>query len=96
MRMTQIRFLICVNGLETLDAAESALRRLHDPLQDASSVVTVSEDVVARRKTMLRALGLHLVELLNVKLVIADDAPIVGGGIHRETRRKGAVSADNE
>ena len=94
--MTQIRFLICVNGLETLDAAESALRCLHDPLQHSSSVVTVSEDVVARRKTMLRALGLHLVELLDVKLVIADDAPIVGGGIHRETRSERTVGANDE
>ena len=72
--------------LETLDASESALRRLHDPADHAGGVVAVAEDVVTGRQTMLRTLLLHLVELLHVKLVIADDAPIVRGRVHRETR----------
>ena len=74
--------------LEALDASEPALGRLHDPANHARGVVAVPKDVVTGRQAMLRTLLLHLVELLHVKLVIADDAPLVSGRVHRETRRE--------
>src|SRR6185369_16219963 len=81
---------------EALDAAEATLRRLHDPTDHAGGVVAITEDVITRRQTMLRALALHLIELLHVKLVIADDAPIVCRGVHRETRSKRSIRSNDE
>ena len=63
--------------LKALDAPESTLGRLHNPAQHALRVVAVAEDVVAGRKAVLRTLHFHRIELLHVKLVIADDAPIM-------------------
>jgi len=71
-------------------------RLLESPTDDAHVVVAIAEDVVARRKAMLSAFHFHLIQLLNVKLVIADGAPIVGGGIHRETRRQRTIRANNQ
>lgn len=82
--------------LKALYSSESTLRRLRDPTEDARRVVAVTEDVVTGRQTMLGAFNLHFVELLHIKLVIADNAPIVGGRIHRETRSETAIRADNQ
>ena len=82
--------------LEALYTSEATLGGLHDPVQHARRVVTVTKDVVTGRQAMLRTLGLHFVKLFHVELVIADDAPIVRSGIHREARRKGTVRADNQ
>src|SRR5262249_24400018 len=68
-----------ISLLEALDAAESALGRLRDPTENASGVVAVPKNVITRRKTMLRALRLHLVELFHVELVIAYDTPVMRG-----------------
>ena len=82
--------------LETLYTPKTTLRRLRNPTKDARCVVAIAEDVVTSRKTMLRAFDFHFVELLHVKLVIADNAPIVCGRVHRETRRETAVGADDQ
>ena len=77
-------------------AFESVPGLLRRPGQHAHRVVAVAENVVAGRKTMLRAIYLHLVELLDVKLVIAHHAPVVRRGIHRETRRQRTVRANDQ
>ena len=45
---------------------------------------------------MLRALHLHLIQLLHVKLVIANRAPVVRRRIHREARRQRAIGANDQ
>lgn len=79
---------LCFKTLEALYTSEAALRGLHDPVQYAGRVVTVAKDVVTGRQAVRRTLALHFVELLRVEFVIADDAPIVCSGVHRETRRQ--------
>ena len=74
--------------LEALYTSEATFGGLHDPVQYAGRVITVTKNVVTGRQAMRRTLALHFVELLRVELVIADDAPIVRSGIHRETRRQ--------
>ena len=54
-------------------------RLLQPPADDAHVVVAVTENVVARRETVLRAFNFHLIQLLHIKLVVADCAPIVRG-----------------
>ena len=88
MSGTALLCLLCffvAKFLETLDASKPSLGRLHDPTDHAGGVVAVTKDVVTSRQAMLRALTLHLIELLHVKLVIADDAPIMCSRVHRET-----------
>ena len=82
--------------LETLYTPETTFGGLRNPTEDALGVVAITQDVVTGRKTMLGAFDLHFVELLHVKLVIADNAPIVCGRVHRETRSEAAVGADNQ
>src|SRR2546421_7211520 len=77
-------------------AAEAVQRLARDPLQHALGVVAVGEDVVAGRKTVLRALLLHLVELLNVELRVLNRAPVVRRRVHREAGRERAVGAYDE
>ena len=45
---------------------------------------------------MLGAIDLHLVELLDVELVVADHAPVVRRRVHREARRQRAVRANDQ
>ena len=82
--------------LKTLYTPETTFSGLRNPTEDARSVVAITQDVVTGRKTMLRAFDLHFVELFHVKLVIADDAPIVCGRVHRKTRGEAAIGADDQ
>src|SRR5580700_11311416 len=45
---------------------------------------------------MLLAGCFHASQLFRVKLVAINVSPVVGGGIHRETRSHGAVGADDD
>ena len=85
----------CSLTLETLYSSEPTLGGLRDPTENARRVVAIAQDVVTSRKTMLRAFDFHFVELLRVKFVIADNAPIVCGRIHRETRCEAAIGTDD-
>ena len=52
-------------------------RLLQAPRNHAHVVVAIAQDVIARGKTVLRAFHFHFVELLHLKLVVADHAPIM-------------------
>ena len=82
--------------LKTLYTPETTFGGLRNPTEDALGVVAITQDVVTGRETMLRAFDLHFVELLHVKLVIADNAPIVCSRIHRKTRSEAAIGADDQ
>src|SRR5437588_12245314 len=77
-------------------AAEAVYRLARDPFQHALGVVAVGEYVVACRETVLRALLLHLVELLTVELRVLNRAPVVRRGVHGEAGRERAVGAYDE
>src|SRR2546423_9972233 len=77
-------------------AAEAVHRLARDPLEDALGVVAVGEDVVAGRKTVLRALLLHLVELLMVELRVLNRAPVVRRRVHGKAGRERAVGPYDE
>jgi hypothetical protein len=86
--------------LGELEAAAYALESMaglfRRPGQHAHRVVAVTQDVVAGRETMLGAIDLHFIKLLDIKLVIADYAPIVRRRVHRETRRQRAIGANDQ
>src|SRR5262249_29696620 len=61
------------------------------PLDDASIVVAVRQDMVECGEAVRLARLLHLRELLAFKLVVFDGAPVVSSVVHRETWGEGAV-----
>src|SRR5437763_3159301 len=69
---------------------------LQGPLQHALGVVAVSENVIAGRQTMRRALFLHLVQLGVIELWILNRAPVVRRRVHREARRQSPVRANDQ
>src|SRR5882762_10289712 len=77
---------------DVLEASRCSFEPVHcllqRPLDYAGVVIAIAKDVVACRETVLRALDLHLIELLNVELVVFDRSPVVRRGIHWETRCK--------
>ena len=74
---------------------ESMAGLFRGPGQHAHGVVAVTQNIVAGRQAMLGAVNLHLIELLDIKLVIANYAPVVSRGIHREARRQCAIGAND-
>lgn len=68
---------------------------LQTPGYHAHVVVAVAQDVVTCREAMLRAFLLHLIKLLHIKLMVANCAPIVCRGIHREAWREGTIGAND-
>jgi len=88
---------VLVLRLEAVGRAFEAVHcLLQAPRNHTKIVVAVAEDVVASRKTVRRAFLLHLVELFDLELVIADGAPVVRRRVHREAGRERAVGADNQ
>src|ERR1700719_4682262 len=67
-----------------------------DKLDHPGVVVTVGEVVIQGGEAMLLAGLLHAGQLFCVKLVAINVSPIVGGGIHGETRSHRAVGADDD
>ena len=92
--------VLSLNYLKPLETAARALESvpglLGCPGQHAHRVVAIAENVITRRKTMLGAIYLHLVELLHVKLVSSYHAPIMRRRIHREAWGKCTVSTDDQ
>ena len=70
----------------TRGRCEPVFRVLQDPADNAAVVVHVTYDVVQRREAVQLAFFFHLRELMPVELRFADNAPVMRGGIHRETR----------
>src|SRR5215510_7949986 len=69
-----------------------AVKRLFDnPAKDCLIVIVVSEHILAGREAVMHALLLHLIQLVEVKLLILDGPPIDGRGIHREAGGERAV-----
>jgi len=91
--------LFCFAKLRESEAAacafETMARLFRGPGQHAHGVVAVTQNIVAGRQAMLGAVNLHLIELLDIKLVIANYAPVVSRGIHREARRQCAIGAND-
>src|SRR6266478_7136060 len=83
-----------------LEAARCSFKPVHRllqrPLDYPGVVIAITKDVVACRETMLRAFDLHLIQLLNVELVVFDRSPVVRRGIHWEARCKSSVGPDNQ
>src|SRR6266403_6260379 len=83
-----------------LEAAGRSLESVHSllggPGHHPQGVVAIAENVIAGREAMLGAIDLHLVKLLDVELVSSDHTPIMRRRIHRETRRQGAVRANDQ
>ena len=76
--MTPVFSLDYLRRLETSAGAfESVPGLLGRPGQHAHRVVAIAENVVAGRETVLGALDFHVVQLLYVKLVITDNAPVM-------------------
>ena len=71
-------------------------RLLKSPGNHAHVVVAITENVITGRQAMRGALLLHLVELFRVKLMIADDTPIVRCRVHGEAWRQRAVSSNDQ
>ena len=95
--MTPVFSLDNLRCLETSARAfESVPGLLGRPGQHAHRVVAIAENVVTRRKAMLRAIYLHLVELLHIKFVSSHHTPVMGRGIHREARSQRTVSANDQ
>ena len=85
-----------ITALKAIYTPESVTGCLQDPTQNASCVVTVTQYVITRRKTMLGAIYLHLIELLHVKLVSSHHAPVMSRGIHWEAGSERTVSANDQ
>jgi len=85
--------------LSLLNRVGRSLEAMHclfqGPLQHPLGVVAVSENVVAGRQAVRRALFLHLVQLGVVELWILNCAPIMGCRVHGEARREGPVRAND-
>ena len=95
--MTPVLSLNYLKRLETsARALKSVSRLLGCPGQYAHRVVAITENVITRRKTMLGAIYLHLVELLHVKLMSSYHAPVMRRGIHREAWSQRTVSTNNQ
>lgn len=76
-------------------ALETVARLFRRPGQYPHSVVAVTQNVVARRQAMLGAIYLHFIKLRDIKLVIADDTPVMGRRIHREARRQRSIGTND-
>src|SRR5215472_19311652 len=75
---------------------ETVARLFQEPLHHASDIVTIGHVVAERGEALRFAALLHLVELLNIELLVLDGAPIVGCVVHREARRECSVGSDDD
>src|SRR5580698_54734 len=64
-------------------------------LNDALVVVAPTQDVIQCRKAMGLAGFLLMIKLLGFELVIADDAPVVACGVHREAGSERSIDAND-
>src|SRR5258708_27985589 len=77
----------------TLEAVQGLLPQ---PLHHASRAVAVSDVVPQCRKTIRLAALFHIRELLDIELLIADAAPVVGCVVHAKPRSECPVGSNNQ
>src|SRR5713101_2407908 len=78
------------------DTLESIHSLLPQPLHHASRAVAVSDVVPQRRKAIRLAALFHIRELLDIELLIADGAPVVGCVVHGKARSECPVGSNNQ